>query len=347
LPEIPYGFWQKQLHWLVLGSRIVTEFSLDLETGRNRSDPAAVENRRHVFIAGLARSGTTILLRRLYATGAFASLTYRDMPFVLMPMSWKGLWQKSQKSGKKTQRAHGDGLMVDYDSPEAFEEVFWKAACGPDYIRKDGLLPHAPEHGVLEKFKQYIGLVLKSREFKADRYLSKNNNNILRLPALCRALPQSLILVPFRDPAQQAASLLRQHRRFLEPVDGFIIKYMKWLGHYEFGAGHQPFLVSDQANPYDRETLAYWLMLWNQVYQWLLATAPASTVFISYERLCTDNGQTWARLLEKVDAKEALKDDSEPLNLKTVEIEEPAAKDLLRACQGTYDRLLDRHDRIF
>ena len=40
--------------------------------------------KEHVFITGLARSGTTILLNALYKSNIFASLTYSDMPFVLL-----------------------------------------------------------------------------------------------------------------------------------------------------------------------------------------------------------------------------------------------------------------------
>ena len=40
---------------------------------------------KHVFIFGLARSGTTILLNSLYSTNEYASTLYKDMPFVLSP----------------------------------------------------------------------------------------------------------------------------------------------------------------------------------------------------------------------------------------------------------------------
>ena len=60
----------------------------------------------------------------------------------------------------------------------------------------------------MEKFIRYVGAVLVSDPEGRTRYLSKNNNNILRLPALARAFPQALILIPFRDPLTHAASLL-------------------------------------------------------------------------------------------------------------------------------------------
>lgn len=329
-----------------MGSRIVSGFSLDIEIGRTKVDISSIEKSRHIFITGLARSGTTILLRRFYNTCAFSSLTYRDMPFVLMPLFWKFLSGKPKKDMKKTERAHGDGLKVDYDSPEAFEEVFWKTTCGHEYIKKDRLLAHNPDKETLEKFKHYIGLILKSREYSSTRYLSKNNNNILRLASLCAVLPESLFFVPFRTPVQHAFSLLRQHRRFLNPNDAFTAEYMGWLGHYEFGSSHRPLDLSLTRNPYNPEVLPYWLFLWNDVYHWLLTKSPERVIFVSYDLLCSNDDQTWSRLirLAKVDGKdEAL----EPLKLKEHDIDEQIPQDLLQVCNKTHQRLLDRHNSNF
>ena len=79
----------------------------------------------HVFISGLARSGSTIILRALFESKKFSSLLYKDMPFVLAPNFWSTL-SSSSKDIIKTERSHGDGIMVSLESPEAFEEVFWK-----------------------------------------------------------------------------------------------------------------------------------------------------------------------------------------------------------------------------
>ena len=114
-----YGFGARLLHRLALGVRLLTEASFDMEQATQRPDASQVGDARHVFVAGLARSGTTVLLRLLHASGAFRSLTYRDMPFVLMP----GLWSRfsGRRRVERRERAHGDGLMVDVDSPEALD----------------------------------------------------------------------------------------------------------------------------------------------------------------------------------------------------------------------------------
>ena len=82
---------------------------------------------RPVFIAGLPRAGTTLLLSLLAALPEFATHTYRDMPFVLSPLLWDRLSRPFRRPAHARERAHGDGMLVDYDSPEAFEEILWMA----------------------------------------------------------------------------------------------------------------------------------------------------------------------------------------------------------------------------
>jgi hypothetical protein len=124
------------------------------------------------------------------------------------------------------------------------------------------------------------------------RYLSKNNNNILRLGTIRKAFPDSLIAISFRDPLQHAVSLLNQHRNFCErqSSDRFSYHYMRWLGHHEFGVTHKPFrfgrdslLARIGANP---GGIDYWLAIWIEAYGYLLASVPPGCAFVCYEDLC-------------------------------------------------------------
>ena len=81
-------------------------------------------SKQHVFISGLARAGTTVLMRKFHATGLYRSLTYRDMPFVLAPNLWRRLSLISRREIENAERAHGDNLFVNIDSPESLDEVF-------------------------------------------------------------------------------------------------------------------------------------------------------------------------------------------------------------------------------
>ena len=111
-------------------------------------------NDNHVFVAGLARSGTTILLNAIYQSSQFASLTYDDMPFILAPNFWKKISPR-KSHGELKERAHGDGVKVTTDSPEAFEEVFWKTFTDSSIIRD-------------ELFIKFISLILKNTLFSSQ-----------------------------------------------------------------------------------------------------------------------------------------------------------------------------------
>ena len=88
----------------------------------NNSEFQNVVEQKHVFIAGLARSGTTSILNYLYSSDEYASLTYKDMPFLLSVNLNSKIY--FQKRSKPQIRAHNDGVYYNLDSPEALDEVF-------------------------------------------------------------------------------------------------------------------------------------------------------------------------------------------------------------------------------
>lgn len=253
-----YSSLDKFLHRLALGSRMRAEVLHDLERGTFLKS-APPDGGHHVFVCGLARAGTTILMREIHASGEFGSLTYADMPFVLAPNFWQRLSGNGGEAGRKAERAHGDGIEVDFHSPEALDEVYWRIFSGGDYIRSDRLVPHVPDDELVAGYRDLIRLVL--RRTGRARYLSKNNNHLLRLETLARAFPDSVILIPVRDPIDHATSLLNQHRRFLGS-DPFTRAYMGWLGHHEFGDTHRPFAWDGSAVVGDPQGLDYWLAQW-------------------------------------------------------------------------------------
>ena len=277
----------------------MAEASFDLEQAIHGRRLTCSREGAHVFVAGLARAGTTVLMRVLHRTGAFRSLTYRDMPFVLAPNTWARLTALSRRDVALQERAQGDGIVVDADSPEALDEVFWRVFCGSSYIGRQVLSPMRADDEVLEKFRTYVALVLK--RYEGDRYLSKNNNNVLRLPSIRRAFPKAQILVPFRDPVQQAFSLRVQHRRFIarQRADPFARDYMTWLAHHEFGFDHRPFGSPGAAGEADGAALAHWLHQWVAVYDWVWRQAQAEAVdpiFVGYELMCAEPGRVCDRL---------------------------------------------------
>ena len=178
-----------------MGSNAIAEMSFDLENTLTKNKDFPDD---HVFISGLARSGTTVLLQYLYNTGKFRSLTYRDMPFVLMPGMWKKIsFQK--RTFSLQERAHLDGVMIGLDSPEAFEEVFWRVFSGKEYILNDKLKLYQINDALSQKFKAYLNHIMVScKSDNQTRYLSKNNNNVLKLPYFQKKLSGFHYRYPFQ-----------------------------------------------------------------------------------------------------------------------------------------------------
>lgn len=291
-----YSALEKLLHKAALGFGPVAETSFNLEQLLYSSNPNRTSGGHHVFIAGLARAGTTVLMRRLHASSVFRSLTYRDMPFVLAPNLWKRLGGSSGKSVEQM-RAHGDGVMVSVDSPESLDEVFWRIFDGSSYIKHEALVPHSPRSQISQLYLKYISTILTGSGY--DRYLCKNNNNILRLQTISATFPAAKILVPFREPFSHASSLLQQHRHLskMQSKDRFVVEYMNWLAHHEFGVAHKPFLFCNSALSGDLDGLEYWMKLWCTTYSYLLENLPDEAVLVSYDKLCS-TPDTWARIAE-------------------------------------------------
>ena len=107
-------------------------------------------------------------------------------------------------------------MLVSVESPEAFEEMVW-VTFWPERYKQDRIVPwQGEEDDVFRNFleqhlKKIMALSAKEGDGMADlpRYVSKNNLNIARLAWLARNFRDALFLIPFRDPIQHCASLLR------------------------------------------------------------------------------------------------------------------------------------------
>lgn len=336
-----YNLASRLVHHLALNSNIRSELLFDIEKTLFSQSTESCKENHHIFVSGLARAGTTILMNALYQSREFASLTYRDMPFVLAPNIWSKLTQNSTKSMQKEMRAHGDEIMIDYDSPEAFEEVFWRVFAGNDYIYAKYLAPHEPDMHLLETFRDYVALVCL--KYLKQRYLSKNNNNILRLSAITNAFPNAKVLIPFRDPLQQAFSLLKQHEKFTvrHRDDKFSKKYMSWLVHHEFGLDHRPFQFDNEGFcQSDLNSIDYWLRQWFNAYTYLLGqtkTQRNKIFLVSYEDLCHQDRAAWNTLAVIVDVK--INTDFKFV-LKEVTAPPPENDNLRKAASELYTELL-------
>jgi len=265
---------------------------------------------RPVFIASLPRAGTTLLLELLSHLPELATHRYRDMPFVMAPLLWETLSRRFRKTADPKERAHGDGMQVSYDSPEAFEEVIWRAFW-PEKFEGDTIelwSDHDVNDGFQAFFLEHMQRIIALRsedDGRRVRYASKNNANIARLGLLRCMFPDSVIVVPFRDPVDQAESIRRQHLRFLEIQrrDVFSKNYMRDIGHFEFGKLHQPFnfgSLAELLGGAESTVLDYWIGYWLAAYSHIVRYR-GSVVFVSYERLCEAGVPALRSLEERLD----------------------------------------------
>jgi hypothetical protein len=249
-----------------------------------------------VFITGLPRAGTTLLLELLYRTGEFCSFTYRHMPFVLAPLI-SGRASRANARSKEIERAHGDGVQVSLDSPEAFEEVLWLTYLRERIVAERTLEPLTIEM-VSPQFEHAFRvtidkLLAENQSAGGARYLSKNNANISRLGVLSRLFPDSTIVVAFREPSAHIASLMRQHRRFstAHSTDAFARRYMAWIGHFEFGLNFRPINFSgwlDGSEIDPEPTADFWLRYWTTAYRHALEHRTSNVVFVDFDRLLAE-----------------------------------------------------------
>ncbi len=300
-----YSGLDRFLHRLAFSGSVVQKVVGDLDDSLFAKSGAQSSAARPIFITSLPRAGTTILLTALASLPQLASHTYRDMPFVMAPILWSKLSGRFQKGSAMRERAHGDGIEVGYDSPEAFEEILWRAFW-PEKFSTTGIALWTEEDLNDEAtvfFRKHMAKIVALRSpagASGGRYISKNNANIARLDLIPAMFPDAGIVVPVRAPMAHAASLLRQHQNFLQQhkEDAFTKRYMRDIGHLEFGDLHRPIqfpgLAERQAG-LSAESLDYWLVYWLVGFKYLISRRERLIV-VSHEAISNHGLETTERL---------------------------------------------------
>lgn len=289
-----YSALDRILHDAAFAGMSLQKAVADVEDAMFGSELAAIDAGAPVFICSLPRAGTTLVLEILNRLPTFATHTYRHMPFLLCPMLWDRISRGFRREATLSERAHGDGIEIGYDSPEAFEEAiwraFWSAKYGPENI---ALWTAADSDADFEEFLvrhlRKIVAVRRNREARACRYVSKNNGNIARLGYLKRLFPDGRFIVPVREPLSHVRSLHRQHMQFTAThrEDAFARRYMSSIGHFDFGENLKPIAFpGGPSSAEDADKPGFWLEYWIAAFTSLEAERSQSVMFMSYEGLC-------------------------------------------------------------
>ncbi len=348
-----YTRLDRALHKISFGSSILQDVLTDIETSLFANSWKDASSSRPIFITSLPRAGTTIILEALYRLPGLAAHTYRDMPFIFTPVLWNRLSGGIRSKGVLRERAHGDGLNISEDSPEAFEEVLWRKYF-PDYYSDSHIsMWDSTNIKFTEYFRQHMQKIISLRcpEKLSSRYVSKNNGNIARTQAIKAMFPDAFIVVPLRRPIDHAISLSRQHSNFLaqHASDKFVHQYMEDIGHYEFGSLHRPIqfpLLSSLTSGLSSASLDYWVAYWISALEYLSAQQDVN--FISYENLCQSPEQGLGRLCQLIELEASPTEISTAAGIfrapsKNTPQEGIVDESLLDRANEIYTRILSRH----
>jgi len=196
-----------------------------------------------IYITGLARSGTTILLEKLASHPDLVSYRYKDFPLVHLPVWWERFLKRASSDNiKSVERAHKDRIKITPDSPEAMEEIIWMSFFDALHdISKNNILDkNTINNEFVDFYKTNVQKILFSRNGK--RYIAKGNYNISRIEYINSIFPEAKFVVAIRNPVDHIASLMKQHSLFckLEKDNKKVLSYMQALGHFEFGLDRRP-----------------------------------------------------------------------------------------------------------
>jgi hypothetical protein len=294
------GLWIKIGDW---ETRMVSEAIADV----------AVE--QPVYVSGLARSGSTILLEILSQAEGAVTHRYKDYPPIFTPYCWNWFLNRTATGeAKAVERTHRDGIMVTPESPEAFEEVLWMAFFPElhDAAASSSVLDQRTSNAKFEAFyREHIRKLLAIRG--GSRYLSKGNYNVTRLEYLLKIFPDARFIIPVREPSWHIASLMKQHALLCEGErrSPRALEHMRRVGHFEFGLDRRAANAGDRARieqvmalwKSGRE-IEGWAHYWSHIYGFVANRLDASpqlrdaALIVQYENLCASPAETVRDVLE-------------------------------------------------
>jgi len=282
---------------MLLHRMVLNNYHLGLKLHQRELKKSKIPQRKDfVIVSGLARAGTTSFMNKLSEDPVYRSLNYANMPFLLAPNTWAKFYKA--KAGETKERSHKDGIQIGMDSNEALEEYFWKVRANDAYIGDRNLKEYRLSADDFEAYLDYQALI---RKHESERYLAKNNNFLLRYASLRDLDAEFSLILLFRDPLSHAASLREKHLQYceLQDEDPFVLEYMDWLGHHEFGHHQKSFLFGEgQAIDEDKTSLNFWLKLWISYYQRALDFKDQNLLLVAYEDYCAKPKEQLNRVLQ-------------------------------------------------
>lgn len=286
--------------------------SLESSVMRERIERILID--RPIYITGLARSGTTILLEMTAAHEHVAAHRYRDFWSIFTPV-WSAEATRGlrRSHSRPVERAHADGIFITPDSPEAIEEMLWMAFFQDLHNpRVCNVLDSGASNSPFEQYyRDHLRKLLMVRQRR--RYASKANYNMTRLGYLLKLFPDARFVLPVREPRDQIASLRKQHRLLACAAKQHprSLRYLDRVGHFEFGLHRKPINVGDSEAVEQilscwrkGEEVRGWARYWALLYDFLASQLEAdprlreASLVVSYEQLCRDSEAELRRIFK-------------------------------------------------
>ena len=145
------------------------------------------------------------------------------------------------------------------------------------------------------------------------RYVAKGNYNVTRIGYLAKLFPDARFVIPVRDPVWHIASLMKQHRLFLDGQrdNPAARRHLRRVGHFEFGEDRRPIRIGDGATTAEivalwqaGEEVRGWARYWAQIHHHIADLMerrrdlrPAIRI-VRYEDLCASPQATLRAVLD-------------------------------------------------
>jgi hypothetical protein len=269
---------------------------------------------RPIYVTGLARAGTTIILEMLSKHPDVATHRYLHMVMPYVPHWMQSFADKTPIMLSPTERVHKDRIMVNRNSPEAVEEIFWQRyfedtldETTSSVMRKEISNPEFEEF-----YKEHLRKLMQDQ--LSSRYVAKNNYNVARMEYIQKIFPNVKFFIIIRNPFDHIASLAKQDSILseVERQDPRLLDWTKIIGHREFG-GAKICINLDNTDTVQnirnlwRNKKTYvtgWAMYWAAIYSHVHQTLESNqklakaALVVRYETLCEEPDATIDRIIE-------------------------------------------------
>ena len=285
-----------------------------LEYSKMRKGLESLKVDRPIYVTGLARAGTTIILEMLSQHPNVATHRYLHMVMPYAPHWMQRFADRTPIMLSPVERLHKDGIMVNRNSPEAVEEIFWQRHFEDSLDEtKSNIMRQDISNPEFEEFyKKHIRKLMQDQA--STRYAAKNNYNVARMEYIQKILPDVKFLIIIRNPFDHIASLSKQDTILseVERQDPRLLDWTKIIGHREFGTAKICINLDDtdavqeirelwkHKETYVTGWAKYWASIYSHVHNTLRNNqklAKAALV-VRYETLCESPGVTIDRIVK-------------------------------------------------